>query len=336
MNKQKGFTLIEIIGVVTILSLILIVAVPSLTKTLKRNEEKKYNDYIENLNIAAENYAVNKLKKGQFFEDGKDYNYISLGQLIDDGYIKDTIKNPENNKILARDSRIKVSKKVDGTFEYDVQEYYNNTSDYNNSNLIIHYDAVEYNPNNVFKSLTNEIDYDYSSRGQWTEDGIYFDKNKPSNIKQKLNNEYSTDKITVSFNVESLDELGTGGSDYTFVVQLLNGNYHTVRTACRKNVCLFYGSGKDAVFVPKTQIKSNKNYTITFVQDGLAIRKIYINGILEQAISNLSLSNIVYNNVTISPDIYNLKLNNALVYNRVLSDSEIQELYQLDKERFGE
>lgn len=123
MNK-KGFTLIEIIGVITVLALILIVAVPTLTRTLKRNEQSKYNNYIDNLKIAAESYLVNQLKEGQIFEADKDYTYVSLGDLIDAGYVKESITNPSNDGKLSRDAKVKVIKELDGTFKYDFYEHY--------------------------------------------------------------------------------------------------------------------------------------------------------------------------------------------------------------------
>ena len=121
MKNKSGFTLIEIIGVVTVLSIILIVAVPSLTRTLKRNEQNKYNDYINNLKIAAENYIVEQLKNGETINDNLK---ITLGDLIDSGYIKEVIENPENNKKLSRYTAINVTKNLDNTLLYNVNEIY--------------------------------------------------------------------------------------------------------------------------------------------------------------------------------------------------------------------
>lgn len=339
MSKQKGFTLIEIIGVVVILSLLLILTVPSLTKTLKRNEQNKYNDYIDNLKIAAENYVVEKLKSGDFFEENKDYNYISLGNLIDAGYIKNIITNPSNKKILARDTRIKIVKRADNTFEYDIQEYYNNSNDYNQDNLIIHYDSVEYSSNNTFKSLTSEVDYDYSAAATWTENGVLFDKTKSTSSKN-LNTSYSTDSITVSYNLNSLEEYGTGGGDYTYPLYLY-GNSSRTQFGHRKNIGLFYQTvtsvgSYNTVLNGSFSLNSNKNYTITYVQDGSTIRKMYINGNRIGLNNNLSLPSFDYNEILISPKLYNIKINNMLIYNRALSAEEIKELYELDKERFGE
>ena len=59
--KRRGFTLIEVIGVIAVLSLMLLITVPALTKTLKRNEKQQYNDYINNLKLATETYIVKNI-----------------------------------------------------------------------------------------------------------------------------------------------------------------------------------------------------------------------------------------------------------------------------------
>ena len=114
MNK-KGFTLIEVIGVVTVLSIILIVAVPALTKTIKRNEQNKYDEFVSTYETAAENYLVDKFKNGETFEE---YMVFSMGELIDAGYIKEILVDPKNNEKITRDYNIKVTQKIDKTYEY--------------------------------------------------------------------------------------------------------------------------------------------------------------------------------------------------------------------------
>lgn len=125
--NKKAFTLVEVIGVITILSLMLLVTVPALTKTLKRNEQKKYDAYIDNLRIVSESYVVKQLKEGIVI--GDEY-YITLGNLIDNGYIENTIVNPENENKLSRDTQIKVTKNLDGSFNYNVMEHYILPDDY--------------------------------------------------------------------------------------------------------------------------------------------------------------------------------------------------------------
>lgn len=334
MNK-KAFTLIEMIGIITILALILLVALPSVTKTLKRNEQKKYDNYINNLKLVSESYLVDQLqKKNITFVD--DISYFSLGDIIDAGYITDIIINPNNDKKISRDTRIKVTKNDDSTYSFDVQEYYNNISDYNNNRLIIHYDAVKYIGENKFINNTYEADYDFGSNATWTEAGMLFEKKSISAI--KLNSSYSTNNITISFSINSLEDIGTCSECYTWPLYLYKDTTNSSGVAFKKETFLFYGSGDDTS-LNATYLEKNKNYTITFVQEDLTTRKVYINGELLSTSSlknDLSLSNIAYNQIQISPQLYNLKINNMLVYLRALSAQEIENLYNLDKERFGE
>lgn len=124
MENKKAFTLIEMIGIITILALIMLIALPSMTKTLKRNEQKKYDNYITNLKLVSENYLVDQLqKKNITFVD--DEAYFTLGDIIDAGYIKEIITNPNNDKKLSRDTKIKVIKNYDNTYSFEIQEYYN-------------------------------------------------------------------------------------------------------------------------------------------------------------------------------------------------------------------
>lgn len=127
VNNKKAFTLIEVIGIVTILALILLLAVPAITKTLKRNEQNKYDDYIDNLKLATESYIVDQLKEGATI--GEVY-YLTLGDLIDQKLVQETIKNPENEETLSRNTQIKVTKNLDGTRDYKVIEHYLLPSDY--------------------------------------------------------------------------------------------------------------------------------------------------------------------------------------------------------------
>lgn len=123
MKDKKGFTLIEMIGIITILALIILVALPSMTKTLKRNEQKKYDNYINNLKLVSESYLVEQLQNNNLiFEDDK--TNFTLGDIIDSGYITEVITNPDNNKKISRDTKIVVTKNIDGTYSFDIEEEY--------------------------------------------------------------------------------------------------------------------------------------------------------------------------------------------------------------------
>ena len=68
MNK-KGFTVVEVLAVMIILGLLMLLVVPSISKLMKDNDEKKYSTYEKMM----EEYAVVYPDKG--------LTYIKLSQL---------------------------------------------------------------------------------------------------------------------------------------------------------------------------------------------------------------------------------------------------------------
>lgn len=60
--KKNGFTLVEIIAVIVILSVIMVLVVPSITDSSKNTREKTYEAKIESFETAAELYGQDNYK----------------------------------------------------------------------------------------------------------------------------------------------------------------------------------------------------------------------------------------------------------------------------------
>lgn len=84
MKDNKGFTLVELLAVIVILAIIMIIAAPSMTKEIARNEKENkniLNQKIENAaHIYAAKYFVNDLI------DGSEISF-TLNDLEQDGLI---------------------------------------------------------------------------------------------------------------------------------------------------------------------------------------------------------------------------------------------------------
>lgn len=84
MNKNKGFTLVELLAIVVILAVIMVIAAPSMTNQIKRTEEENQsilNQKIENAaHLYAAKYYATKLLSGE------EINF-TLRQLQEDGII---------------------------------------------------------------------------------------------------------------------------------------------------------------------------------------------------------------------------------------------------------
>lgn len=84
MNK-KGFTLVELIGVITLLAVIVVISVPIVTSSIKNTKNKAYNEQV--------NTIVNNAKKWVVLNGPKtDTSFsISLQELIDAHLIEDDV-----------------------------------------------------------------------------------------------------------------------------------------------------------------------------------------------------------------------------------------------------
>lgn len=115
--KNRGFTLVELLGVITVLALITLIAVPSITGTLKKQKEMQYNKYLNDLYLATEAYVLN-----QDEYDLSQVNqtiYIKLEDVVKAKYLNSTIVNPKTNEKLNVAHYIKITVKEDNTFQYD-------------------------------------------------------------------------------------------------------------------------------------------------------------------------------------------------------------------------
>ncbi|NLM63558.1 MAG: type II secretion system protein [Mollicutes bacterium] len=116
MKKNKGFTLLEILSVMVLLSLIAILAFPTVDKYISETKEKMYEQQVNNIILMAKSWASeNKVLLPK--EEGEEIT-ITLGMLMDEGYVEQTIKNPITKKPFLRSSEILI-RKVSEIYEYE-------------------------------------------------------------------------------------------------------------------------------------------------------------------------------------------------------------------------
>lgn len=107
MNK-KGFTLIELMGIIIILSLISLLVIPTIDRSIKLFKENAYNNQINNIKLAARNWGADNLYKFDF--DSGDAITISLGQLQIGSYVENDLKNPKTGIAFPDDMLISIVK----------------------------------------------------------------------------------------------------------------------------------------------------------------------------------------------------------------------------------
>lgn len=96
-KNNKGFTLVELIAVLSILAIILAIAIPYGLRTQNEQNEKMYNIEVEEIKSAAKGYVTENINSLNLNEPGDSVN-ITLEMLYNEGFIQGIMVDPRNNK----------------------------------------------------------------------------------------------------------------------------------------------------------------------------------------------------------------------------------------------
>ncbi len=124
MRNKKGFTLVEVLVSIGLLALLGSVIAISLNRVFKDNNIKNYNEYVEKIKSSAMLYVNNTVDIINDLNDNS-FKIITIGDLIDNGYVNDSLVNPNTDEKVGKEEKIQVS--YDSDHELIVTYPYNNT-----------------------------------------------------------------------------------------------------------------------------------------------------------------------------------------------------------------
>lgn len=107
--KNKGYTLIEIIGVIVILSLIIMISIPTISGILKSSKTKAYNVQVAEIKSASESWSL--LNYENVPKNDGDTIIISVLQLKLANLLPYDFKNPKTGELFPDDMQISITKK---------------------------------------------------------------------------------------------------------------------------------------------------------------------------------------------------------------------------------
>ena len=118
MNKRiKGFTLVELLAVIVILSLLLLLAVTTVSSQFKNSKDELYDTQLNNVKLAAEMWGSdNKVKLNSI----SDCVTLTLGYLKDEGYVDANNKNTYTGELFKDDEVFVNITKETNRYKYEV------------------------------------------------------------------------------------------------------------------------------------------------------------------------------------------------------------------------
>ena len=111
-NMKKGFTLIEMLGIITVLAILLLLTFPNLNKSLKKTKENKNNNFTNNLKISTEAYVELNRDKFPELNNTNGTVQIKIQELYDANLMKGNYDNLDTSTLVT------VTKQSDGTLKY--------------------------------------------------------------------------------------------------------------------------------------------------------------------------------------------------------------------------
>lgn len=112
--KNEGFTLVELLTVIVILSAVSLIGIFTIDGVIKRGSEKAYQTQINEMKSATENFVkTDGLPTWCNLNNNGDVCFITLKLLLVTKYIAPTngeFKNPATDKPFADDTLIKIEK----------------------------------------------------------------------------------------------------------------------------------------------------------------------------------------------------------------------------------
>ncbi len=106
---RKGFTLLELLGIIILLGVIILIAVPSLIQSNKNAEINDKKEFDNIINSACLMYLQGHDDiKNDVLKTSPNTKVIKAKALIEEGYLKGTLKNPEGQTLEEEEGQITI------------------------------------------------------------------------------------------------------------------------------------------------------------------------------------------------------------------------------------
>ncbi len=115
--KQKGFTLVELLGVIVILGVLATIIYPIVNKKIHQSKDTLYESQIDTIETGARNWGADHLANLPTTEGAT--VTITLLELQDLGYVPDKLENPKTGEEFSPNIVITI-RMIQNSLEYEV------------------------------------------------------------------------------------------------------------------------------------------------------------------------------------------------------------------------
>lgn len=192
---KKAFTLIEMLAVIIVISIIMLILIPVVTRNLSDSKENVYNNLINKMISATSDWMIKN--SDDLPEEGESIS-ITLGMLQSEGLISTDLKNPKTDNLFPSDMVINIAY-VKANKDNPKLEYGKYKGDYSI--------VVDINSGTEIKDIKDE--YTIVELGSTDEevDSIVYKDKENNDITLK---EYSIQYVNNGLNVEKIDSNKSG------------------------------------------------------------------------------------------------------------------------------
>ena len=348
MFKKNGFTLIEMLAVVTILGIISVLAFPYANNLLKKSKDNEYNRFLDDIYLATEAYLVDNSDNYATLTKEDGVEYVSLEKVVKGGYLKSTTVNPKTGEKIDLNKSVKVTNK-NKKYNYALMDKNYDTNAYVSDGLVLMYDIsskpISSSNDFIWKDLSgnnNDVtlkNFSSDINSWYSNEGIIFNGTNNYGIIGTHDYDYVTIYATLSFSTLK-------ASEGVIIANFEVGGYGLTYNIANNKLLNFQP------YISTYQQATSNDYAITDtlynlvgIYDGNTI-KLYLNGILQNNLTSSGVIKAPINNTalmlganpsgpTTATDFTQMNLKQIKLYNRALTEDEIQKNYEIDKERFG-
>ncbi len=122
--KKKGFTLVEMLGVMALLAIIFALLYPNVMHMLENGKNVDYEEYKDNVFLATEAYITSSYNPTPLTNVG-DTTSVEYKTLLNNGFLSSKVVNPKTGDTVATEAgngrKVKVTLESDKTFTYTIE-----------------------------------------------------------------------------------------------------------------------------------------------------------------------------------------------------------------------